>query len=268
MRVVDFNYYPDRTTDDFAPQALEAYEGFQRVSVPVYNEGGNFMNNSDGVCMMTTRVVEGNSRRYVRDDLILNTSQIKSYYRDYAGCEETVIFERMPFEGTGHIDMFAKFLNNDTLIVSQMRSETLAAIARSEGRGSESYLAATEMQTYLEQVAAQLSRQYNVIRIPMPAPNADTGVDFTVVRSYTNSLLVNGTAIIPRYVRGASDQYGTVNYAEGSLSFNSDNLLYAYEQEVEAAYASQGYKVVWIESDSLISNGGAVHCVTMQLPRL
>ena len=62
-------------------------------------------------------------------------------------------------------------------------------------------------------------------------------------RSYTNSLLVNGTAFVPQY---ATDP--------------------VHGPRVEAIYQDLGFKVVWVPSDSLIRDGGAVHCVTMQVP--
>jgi agmatine/peptidylarginine deiminase len=82
----------------------------------------------------------------------------------------------------------------------------------------------------------------------MPLPDSD------VFRSYTNSLLLNGTALIPRYIRSISGSYP------------DQSLQDSYEAEVRAIYESLGYKVVFIPSDGMIDNGGAVHCVTMQVP--
>ena len=48
LRLVDFNYYPRRQADDATARAIETVYSLDRVSVPVYNEGGNFMNNDRG----------------------------------------------------------------------------------------------------------------------------------------------------------------------------------------------------------------------------
>jgi agmatine deiminase len=251
LRLVDFNYYPRRQADDAAARAMETVYSLERISVPVYNEGGNFMNNDRGDCMMSTRVVEANAARYFSNDMVLNREQIKTYYRDFAGCRRVTIFDRLPYEGTGHIDMWAKFLDNETVLVGSIYDESLEYL----NRGSQDYQAAMEIREYLDARAADIrALGYNVLRIPMPTPIISR---YSTLRSYTNSLLVNGTAIVPQYNRAA---YG-YRYADQQLKD-------FYEAEVRDVYEQAGYEVRFVPSDQLIFNGGAVHCVTMQVPRL
>lgn len=239
LRLLDFNYYPDRPADDSTGRAFEGFTGVERVSVPVYNEGGNFMSNSGGDCLMTTRVTDANSNRYVAGDLVLDAEDIRSYYQDFGGCRRVNIFPRMPNERTGHIDMWAKFLDDDTVIVGEISDEALGLV-----QGSDLSFA-REISLYLEQRTADLiALGYDVVRIPMPLPGR------SFFRSYTNSLLVNRTAIIPQYSASSSDA----------------SLVASYQAEAEAVYRRLGYKTSFIPSDALIRNGGAVHCVTMQIP--
>ena len=211
------------------------------------------MNNRYGDCMMTTRVVDANASRYFASDMVLSPAQIKQYYKDFAGCDDVYIFPRMPYEGTGHIDMWAKFLSDDTVLVGELQDETIARMQR----GTSSYNGALEIQGFLNDRASEIrSLGFDVVRIPMPAPIISGS--YATMRSYTNSLLVNGTAIIPRYVRSA-DYYA---------SYEDSDLTSVYEQQVEDIYRGLGYQVRFIESDELIANGGAVHCVTMQLGAL
>jgi agmatine/peptidylarginine deiminase len=243
LRLLDLNYYPRRPADDATARSFAGLTGTPRVSVPVYNEGGNFMNNNRGECMMTTRVTDANADVFKTGDMVLDAEDIRQYYGEFAGCARTMIFPRMPTEGTGHIDMWGKFLNDDTVIVGQISDETLS-YANSSNRSL-----ALQIQRFLEARASDIAELgYNVVRIPMPIPSAN------LYRSYTNSLLLNGTAIIPQYVRSNLGSYA------------DQSLLSSYEAEVRRVYQSLGYKVVFIPSDEMIATGGAVHCVTMQIP--
>jgi agmatine/peptidylarginine deiminase len=243
LRLLDFNYYPRRPADDATSRSFAGLTGTPRVSIPVYNEGGNFMNNTRGECMMTTRVTDANADVFKAGDIILDAEDIKQYYGSFAGCAKTFIFPRMPSEGTGHIDMWSKFLDDDTVIVGQISDETLS-YANSSNRSL-----ALRIQEFLDARAADIADLgYNVVRIPMPVPSAD------LYRSYTNSLLLNGTAIVPQYVNNRGRSYA------------DQSLIKSYEAEVRRVYSSLGYKVVFIPSDEMIATGGAVHCVTMQIP--
>ncbi|RYZ88900.1 MAG: hypothetical protein EOP04_08270 [Proteobacteria bacterium] len=256
-RLLDFNYYPNRQTDDFTAQSFISTLPFERVSIPVYNEGGNFMSNTDGACMMTTRVTDANKAKSVAEDMILNGDQIKAYYREYAGCRQVHIFPRIPYEGTGHIDMWAKFLNNDTVIVNEIRDEIIALPnLQSWQRGR-----VQEVQSYLEARASEIAAMgYKVIRIPMPAP-IFTAEGTNMFRSYSNSLLVNGTAMVPRYQAPARANLSV------SGKYVDSSLVKAYEEEVISIYQSLGYTFKWVNSDDTIAIGGAIHCTTMQVPR-
>ena len=256
-RLLDFNYYPNRQTDDFTAQSFIDALPYERVSIPVYNEGGNFMSNDDGVCMMTSRVTDANRDQYFSEDMILNADQIKAYYREFAGCRQVHIFPRIPYEGTGHIDMWAKFLDNDTVIVNEIRDELLALPNMESWQRQR----VKEVQSFLEARASQIAALgYDVVRIPMPAPVFSTG-GTNMFRSYANSLLVNGTAMVPRYLSPARNELGV------NGRYVDSGLLKAYENEVISIYEGLGYNFKWVNSDDTIAIGGAIHCTTMQVPR-
>lgn len=249
--LLDFNYYSSRPSDDSTSYSVANAFDFDRVSVPVYNEGGNFMINSDGFCMMSTRVSQANAYKEVKGDMILNEEEIAQYYQDYAGCKDVMIFPRLPHEGTGHIDMWVKFLDNETVIVGDISGKALDLARKYD---PDSYKVSSDMSEYLaERVEELQDLGFKVKRIPMPL------ADYYVARSYTNSLLLNGVALVPKYEMGVNEDYTNYTYTD-------DNLLSSYEQEVRKVYEESGFEVVFVNSDELISMGGAIHCVTMQLP--
>jgi agmatine/peptidylarginine deiminase len=255
--LMDFNYYSDRPADDSVPSELAKMMNVSRVSMPIYNEGGNFMSNTRGDCLMTERVLIANDEAEVESDMILDREKITAYYEGLAGCRTVQIFPAMPHEGTRHIDLWSKFIDDDTVIVAEI-SEKIQALShyRDEERAK-----VGEIRKYLDARAQDLGNLgFKIVRVPMPAPFFSSD-GFNLFRSYTNSLILNGRVFIPEYKKpynvldGVDGEYIDAAYIDG------------YAREVERIHGSLGLEVKWIESDSLISKGGAVHCTTMQIAR-
>lgn len=256
VNLVDFNYYPDRPADDSTARSLLKILPLDRVSVPVYNEGGNFMNNRNGDCLMTTRVTDANSKRYISGDMILNAAQIKDYYKRFAGCKRVEIFPRIPYEGTGHIDMWAKFLDDETVIVNEIRPEivNLPSYSRTDRSKVEN------LRNYFEERAKDIAALgLKVIRIPMPAPVFSPDGD--LFRSYTNSLFVNGISWIPRYTSPLFNDHAVQG------QYPDATFIAAYEKEILEVYENLGFQTRWVDADNLIPYGGAIHCITMQVSK-
>lgn len=275
LKMLDTNYFNTRPLDDSISRQIKNDRNslslnLKRTSLPVYMEGGNIMCNEKN-CFLTSKVITENSEVIQNNDIILNEEQIKEEFKKQV--EQDIWFvPMMPYESTEHIDMWAKFLNNDTLLIASLSDETLKASS------SKNYSKFKEVQEFLEMQAtgtdksgktvlnslAYLVKSQNpsvkIIRVPMPVPVihkvTDSEETIEIFRSYTNSLLVNGYALVP--------QYSTDIYTE--LPYNDNSLKQKYENEVESTYQQAGYKVIWIPSDYLIGIGGAVHCVTMQVP--
>ena len=108
LRLVDFNYYSHRPADDGTALSLAKSYGIDRLSLPVYNEGGNFMANSRGECFLSNRVTESNRYPSYSGDPSLSEDEVVQYFKDYLACQSVEIFPRLPIEQTGHIDMWAK----------------------------------------------------------------------------------------------------------------------------------------------------------------
>lgn len=242
--LLDFNYYPRRYGDDAVPSTVATTLKLPRVSVPVYNEGGNFMVNQQGHCMMSARVSEANSKREIPVDIVMDEHAISEQYKTWGGCTRVTIFPRLPGEGTGHIDMWAKFLDDNTVLVNRLDARSL---------GSSPSTLAIQVRDYLEMRAAEIADMgYQVVRIPMPRPLT------RLTRSYTNSLIINGNALVPTYEARPISEYGFSTTDESAM-------IAEFENEVRKAYTDAGFIYRPIRSDDLISIGGAIHCVTMQV---
>jgi agmatine/peptidylarginine deiminase len=280
LKMVDANYYDNRPLDDSISRQIKNEQGstaagslglsLKRTSLPVYMEGGNIMCNEKN-CFLTRRVIEENSKKLQPNDIILDEDSLKKEFKKQLE-QDTWFVPEMPYEPTKHIDMWAKFLNKDTVLIASLSDETLNA------SGSRNLARLREVQDFLETEAtgkdksgktvanslAYLLNQQNpsikIVRVPMPAPafytSTNTGENIEVFRSYTNSLLLNGYALVP--------QYSTDMYTE--LPYKDADLKQQYENTVAEAYQQAGYQVLWVPADYFIGMGGAVHCVTMQVP--
>jgi len=216
---VDARYYNNRRRDDAVPTLLGRYLG-----VPVYRpnlitEGGNFMTNGEGLCVATEWLLAENSQ--------ISQQELAAIQADYLGCERTIILTRMAGEGTGHVDMFAKFTSRDTVLVG--------AYDHDEDRVNAAILDANAQRLASEVLPD--GTPLRVVRIPMPSATGG------VFRSYTNSLIVNGAVIMPTY---------------DTDSWREADAIAAYQAALPA-----GYQVVPVDSSLIIDYGGAVHCTTM-----
>lgn len=279
LHFLDFNYAGGRYGDDATPRTFEnQFPEFRnkRVSIPLYNELGNFVASSQGSCFMTDHIVQSNAAKRIQEDMVFNDEQIRQFFRDYAGCRAVFITEKLPYEVTGHIDMWLKVLGENTLLISEVTDEQLQNIGTEAdnetsrdsrfslrlGTGPEgqpqSYGYVNEMkeiQTFLNHYAASFARMgWRVERVPMPL--LSSGPLGKVVRSYTNSLLLNGRALIPSYQKNSRGR-----------GYPDSSRIGSMENAVANTYRALGYEPVFLNADDIIAANGAIHCITMQVPK-
>ncbi len=229
---IDMRYYSDRTNDDNIPIVLANLLDEDIYKANLFTEGGNFMSDGFGSCWVSQGVVN-----YNRNYNGMNETQVKNIYKNYMGCNTVTVVPPIPDEGTTHIDMFSKVLNQDTILVGYSKTEWGA-----QQREIDQLNAAAEV--YRNSPKAD-GNKWSIIRIPMSFEtynDPDWG-DYRVYYTHTNALLVNNYALIPFYGRGTDMEAKRI-----------------YEQ------ALPEYTVVGIDSNAFIPYGGAIHCTTMQIP--
>ncbi|MCB9539180.1 MAG: agmatine deiminase family protein [Myxococcales bacterium] len=216
---VDAAYYPDRRRDDAIPTLMS-----RSLDTPVFRpematEGGNFMTNGEGLCVVTEWLLEENAWT--------SRPALERIKRDYYGCARLEVLERLEGEGTGHVDMFAKFTTRDTVLVGTYDRRVDPTNAAILDRNAERLAAMTLAD----------GTPLRVIRIPMPRPT------YPVYRSYTNAVIVNDVVVVPTY--------------------RTDRT---FEAQALAAYREAfppNYRIVPVDSEDPIQLGGAIHCTTM-----
>ncbi|MCX6665991.1 MAG: agmatine deiminase family protein [Euryarchaeota archaeon] len=184
-------------------------------------QGGNYMTDGHGVGFATDRIFQDNpyhSKEKIIDNL-----------KKSLGLDELIVLESQINDGSGHLDMFAKFLDDKTVLVGQYKDQ----------KDINYNILENNSKIFIE-------HGYNVVRIPMlrdPNSNRQT------VWTYANSLIINGTykkvVLIP--------QYNTVEDAEAISIY----------QQLMPEYEMRG-----INCNSIIKQGGAIHCTTKTVPQI
>ncbi len=194
---------------------------------PIYDSdlmhhGGNHLVDGNGMGFVSTNIYNHNSG--------YSQSEVRADLSAYLGVDSLLVVEPMAGDGTGHIDMFCKLLNDTLFVVGEYETPGDAY--------GEDYFLLNNLADYLDSLHNLDGREFEVARLPMP-PYAYSGPAGSINYTYTNSLIINQKVLVPVY------------------GFDSD-------AEALQIYADlmPGYDIVGIDSAYIISYWGAVHCVT------
>lgn len=230
---VDWIYNRARPFDDVVPVAIS-----DMLNIPLYqtltqpydlvNTGGNFMVDGFGTAFASELILEENDATNEFGTSNHSESEVDQIMEDFMGIDRYIKMPTLPYDGIHHIDMHMKLLDEETLLIGEYPSGV------ADGPQIESNL-----NYVLNNFNSVFGTQYDIIRIPMPPEGGsypDTWGDY---RTYTNSVFVNNTILVPIY----EEQWDTT-------------ALRIYRE------ALPGYKVVGIDCNEIITASGAIHCIT------
>ncbi len=230
---VDWIYNRPRPQDDVVPVALA-----DLLDIPLYqtteqpydlvNTGGNFMVDGFGTAFASELVLEENDATNDFGQSNHSEANVDQIMEDFMGIERYIKMPTLPYDGIHHIDMHMKLLDEETILLGQYP----AGVA--DGPQIES-----NINYVLNNFNSVYGTPYKVIRIPMPPEGGqypDTWGDY---RTFTNSVFVNNTVLVPIY----EEQWDTT-------------ALRIYRE------ALPGYKIVGLDCNQIITASGAIHCIT------
>lgn len=236
--LVDWIYNRPRPLDNAMPVAHANY-----VGIPIYrtnsgtndlvNTGGNFMSDGMGTAFASKLILEENEPGNPYGVTPKTEAEIDDIMFNYQGITRYIKMDQTPWDPIDHIDMHMKLLDEETILVSRYPTGV------ADGPQIEAnidYVTSTFQSPF--------GTDYKIEWIDAPPSTGgnhpDTGGFY---RTYTNSVFVNGTVIVPTY-RPEVDGPALAQYEE---------LL-------------PGYTIVGIDVDNpgenLISQSGAIHCIT------
>lgn len=239
LLLIDWIYNRPRPLDDVVPQTIANV-----FSLPLYNmnqapndicaTGGNFMVDGFGTGFSSNLVVNENDGNgpYAITYPNHTVPEIDSLMSHFMGLSRYIKMTTLLYDGIHHIDMHMKLLDEETLLIGQYANNA------SDGPQIEANL-----QYILSTFNSVYGTPYKVIRIVMPPDGSgaypNQGGDY---RTYTNSVFVNKTVIVPTYTQ----QYDTT-------------ALRIYRE------ALPGYTVTGVNCNSIIPASGAIHCITKEI---
>jgi|GEM_PF-1920830 len=222
----DFNYIstPIAPNDQKIGKLTGDYLGVPTYYIPIEIDGGNILSDGNGTIFMNEAIYEKNTS--------LTKNEFEKLVKKYYGAKRLVILPKVRGELAGHIDPLIKIINENTIIVADTKYYK-------------------NMKKDLDKLACILGnlkshngsgKPYNIIRLPVPIKTAKDLLGITQY-SYSNSLLVNKTLIMPLYNDGIQDK----------------NTMEIYKKALPA-----DYKVVGIDFSYYLD--GSIHCATKEIP--
>lgn len=164
--------YPGRPDDDAFPQRLAESWMIPSHASDLRIEGGNFFPDGHGICFTTTYLFEQNAG-------YLTEQQVRDRMQDYCGCETLHVLEPLD-DYTGHIDMFAKLINDHTMLIGQYQPD------------DPEYQKLEDNAELVESLMSSTGEPFTVVRIPMPG-------EPSLYWTYTNGLILNDYVFVPTY---------------------------------------------------------------------
>jgi len=224
--VVDFHYYNSRPADDDTPLVIASAMNVpvmdRQFSNVVHTEGGNLNRDGVGCVVFSERTYSNNGG--VNHDVI--DARIKTAFN----ANKALVPEDPSLDGTGHVDMFLKIVDEDTVVVAQYDPD------------EKDYQILEDAATLFMSETNGAGVPWEVHRIWQPDVYYIFFI-FPVVRTYTNSLVVNDVVMLPVFD-------------------------IPYDAQAVAVYEAlyPGRTIVPINAEVIIESGGAWHCVTMEYP--
>jgi len=255
----DWRYYHERPLDDGVPTDLarnmDAFGYEQTATVyrlPLNMEGGTFQATTDGVCFTSDRQIynlscyDDNCNDQLNDmDLTAiqthpYTLQMEQIVADYLGCKDLVITHSVSDDGTGHIDMYLKVLDDNRILMGDYE----APYDNNNQQINAARLDANA--AFLEAYVKPDGSGFTVPRIVMPGHRTAQyygAIPFTFI----NSTFFNGINLWPY------SDYSAWNGRKAAAQATWDEVLPDYEN-------------IPVEATDLSFYSGAIHCVTRTIP--
>jgi len=233
LYLVDWIYNRPRPQDDQLPGSvanLLGYFMFTMTQAPndLVNTGGNYMSDGMGNAFSSDLVDEENGAGGSFNQTIRTPAQVDQVMNDYLNVDPYIKMTQLPFDVISHIDMHMKLLDEERLLVGEFPT------GQSDGPQLEA-----NIQYVLNNFQTEYGRDFKIERIPMPPSASGNYPPNAHYRTYTNSIFINKTVLLPIYGQ-ALDAQGIARYQE---------LL-------------PGYNIVPINCSSIIPLSGAIHCIT------
>ncbi|MBZ0296200.1 MAG: agmatine deiminase family protein [Anaerolineae bacterium] len=214
-------HYP-QSQDNAMPTRWAAHHEIPVRALDLHAEGGNIWSDGAGTLLM--------SDEFQRRDSSLTVDSMLAALHKVFLFDKLIVTPHLQEEETGHIDLLVKLAGTQTVLVTEPGDSLNTERLRQTGE-------------LLRQETNARGYPYQVFELPALPQYFNWGL-FSIWRSYTNSLTVNGRVLVPIYGESTDER-----------------ALEIYQQ------AMPDYTIIPINCKVGINGGGAVHCMTKEVPR-
>ncbi len=263
VAMVDFMYYPGRALDDSLPSLIEEQMGIPNYITQIEWEGGNCVVDGAGMVLSSDALYSNNADNYgqltwdgVNPSTInyenktpLTQAQVRDSLAHIMGPRGAHILPAFRYDGgTGHLDLYCDMWDENEFVFSKF---------------PEHYSSWTDYKTAAKNIdtlcsyASVFGNGFKKHYIPFPCTNnggyfaSQTNYNNNFTRTYSNHTFVNNVIVQPCFSA----------VTNGQPSAEWDRLRI---DSVRAAYP--GYTIYPIDVRSFDGSGGAIHCITKQIP--
>lgn len=261
--MVDFGYYPGRALDDSLPSLIEQQYGIPNYITAIEWEGGNCLVDGAGMVLSSDAIYSNNMDTYGQltwdgsnastinytNKPALTKVQVKDSLAHILGPRATYILPAFHYDGgTGHVDLYADMWDENEFVFSIMPETYSSWYDYKVGQKNMDSL--TSYQSYF-------GVNYKSHGLPFPSTNSggnfssQNSYNSSYTRTYSNHTFINNVIAQPCF--------SAVVNGVPSAAWDAENI-----EKVKAAYP--GYTIYPINVASFDGSGGAIHCITKQIP--
>ena len=261
--MVDFGYYAGRALDDSLPALIEQQMGLPNYITMVKWEGGNCVVDGAGMVLSSDAIYSGNTSTYgqytwdgsnpssirLTSKPSLSHQQVKDSLEYIMGPRGCHIIPAFQYDGgTGHVDLYCELVDENEFVFSKFPNHYSSWV---------DYKTAAKNIDSLCSYTSVFGNNFKRHFIPFPCTNAggyfssQTSYNNNFTRTYSNHTFINNVIAQPCFSA----------VVDGEPSAEWDRLRI---DSIRAAYP--GYTIYPIDVRSFDGSGGAIHCITKQIP--
>lgn len=251
LGLVGMEYYPGRPIDNSISEHLANRFGYKFVKSSIETEGGNFMTDGWGNAFWSNVIYENNADNYGVGYSSKNpytNKQVNDSMQNVFNLNSYTVLEHLNCDGgTGHIDLYIKFIDDETIVRTKYPEELNKFSFPDYATSKNNY-------EIIQKLNNNYESQYYFKDLDLPRKDDGTyptscNQAFNDARTYVNGLTVNKTFLMPVY----SDPFTGLSPSDLEAVIKMEEYM-------------PGYTIYPIDSRALSVGGGEIHCITMQIP--
>ena len=201
IAIIDHTYNrPYRPNDNLIPIYFAQQQGIPVHSHDMYHTGGNYM--TDGAHVSS-------STELVYDEAGMSEAQVDQLMLDYYGVENYQVLDYIESGGIHHIDTWAKFLDEETVLVKDVWSSHWT------------YSTLNQRAVLLASLESSTGRNYQVHRVYC------YNIGGSSPASYTNSLIYDDKIYVPTFGDSGYDNDAIAAYQAAAPGYEVEGYYYS-----------------------------------------